>query len=184
MESTTSHHALCETDKSFDSPFQLLFTPICFLVAIYASFVYAYALYPDLPPCLTLPRILYANLSALPASFSQRNWSPFVSSLPFLALLLGIIIGGGFNVFNQKYYFRRFKQNGNKPVPEARLPPMMLGSVIFAGGLFVFAWTSSPKVHWIAPCIGLAMIGIGFFCIFQAALNYLVDTFTKVGEST
>lgn len=96
-----------------------------------------------------------ANLSAFPIEFQQvRGWSPVVASLPFLALLVGILIAGGLNVLNNKYYFRKFKQNGNKPVPEARLPPMMIGSVVFAMGLFLFAWTSSPSVHWIAPVIG------------------------------
>jgi len=78
-----------------------------------------------------------------------------VASLPFLALLIGILIAGGLNILNNKYYFRKFKQNGNKPVPEARLPPMMVGSVVFVAGLFLFAWTSNPSIHWIAPVIGM-----------------------------
>lgn len=44
-------------------------------------------------------------------------------------------------------------------------------------------WTASPRFHWICPCIGLLMLGTGFFMIFQAALNYLVDTFTAYAAS-
>lgn len=54
-------------------------------------------------------------------------------------------------MFNNKYYFKKFKENGNKPVPEARLPPMMVGSVIFAMGLFEFAWTSRYVMSPIFP---------------------------------
>lgn len=84
---------------------------------------------------------------------------------------------------NSKYYLQRFQANGNRAVPEARLPPMMFGSVIFAGGLFIFAWTSSPTIHWIAPIIGCALTGLGFFTIFQAGINYLIDTFPRYGAS-
>jgi MFS family permease len=74
-------------------------------------------------------------------------------------------------------------QNGNKAVPEARLPPMMIGAVFFSAGLFIFGWTSSVNIFWFAPCIGLFCMGFGFFTIFQAALNYLIDTFQKYAAS-
>lgn len=84
---------------------------------------------------------------------------------------------------NNKFYIRAFEANGNKPVPEARLPPMMGGSFIFAAGMFMFGWTSPKEIHWIAPCISLTLMGIGFFTIFQSALNYLIDTFQKYSAS-
>jgi MFS transporter, DHA1 family, multidrug resistance protein len=40
-----------------------------------------------------------------------------------------------------------------------------------------------PRYPWIAPVIGLFIVGLGFFLIFQAALNYLVDTFQKYAAS-
>ncbi|KAK8207206.1 MFS multidrug transporter [Phyllosticta capitalensis] len=150
-------------------PFQLLFTPICFCVALYASFVYG---------------ILYAQLAAFPVVFEeQRGWNKVVGALPFLAILTGILIGAVANIFNQKYYFKKLSANNFKSVPEARLPPMMLGSVFLASGLFIFGWTASPRFHWIAPIIGCACVGLGFFCIFQSALNYLVDTFRQYAAS-
>jgi hypothetical protein len=84
---------------------------------------------------------------------------------------------------NNSFYIRASKRNNNKAVPEARLPPMMVGSVFFAGGLFIFGWTSPKHVFWLAPCIGLVCMGFGFFTIFQAALNYLIDTFQRYGAS-
>ena len=59
----------------------------------------------------------------------------------------------------------------------------MLGSVVFAGGMFLFGWTSSRDIPWIAPCIGAALMGFGFFTIFQSALNYLIDTFQRYAAS-
>lgn len=150
-------------------PFQMLFTPICFLVALYASFVYG---------------ILYANLGSFPVEFQEeRGWNPVVGALPFLALLVGILFGAAVNLTNQRYYMKRFEANKNRPVPEARLPPMMFGSVIFSAGLFIFAWTSDKSIHWMGPVMGAFSIGIGFFTIFQGALNYLIDTFQRYAAS-
>ena len=150
-------------------PFHMLLTPICFSVALYASFVYG---------------ILYGNLAAFPIEFEEkRGWNPFVGSLPFLGLLIGIVLAGITNILNQKFYHARFEAAGNKAVPEARLPPMMIGSVVFSAGLFIFAWTSDPSIPWIATVIGTVLIGFGFFTIFQSALNYLIDTFQKYSAS-
>jgi len=80
-------------------------------------------------------------------------------------------------LYNQRFYVAQLKANNNKPVPEARLRPMMIGSVVFVVGLFVFAWTSNPKIHWIGGCLAAALMGFGFFSIFQCSVNYLVDTF-------
>jgi hypothetical protein len=78
---------------------------------------------------------------------------------------------------------RRFISNGNKPVPEARLPPMMIGSLFFAGGLFIFGWTSAPDIFWLAPVIGLVMLGFSFLTIHQSIINYIIDVFQKYSAS-
>lgn len=52
----------------------------------------------------------------------------------------------------------------------------MAGSFIFSAGQFLTGWTAGKDFHWILPCIGLVLVGCGFFAIFQSALNYLVDS--------
>ncbi|KAF2015480.1 MSF membrane transporter [Aaosphaeria arxii CBS 175.79] len=150
-------------------PIQLLLTPICFLVALYASFCYG---------------ILYMQLGGVPIIFAQiRGWHPFVATLPFLSVFIGASIGAALNVYNQHLYNAHYHAAGDRAVPEKRLPPMMLGSVLFSAGQFLMGWTAAPNYHWILPCIGLVLLGTGFFTIFQAALNYLVDTFTLYAAS-
>jgi MFS transporter, DHA1 family, multidrug resistance protein len=147
-------------------PFQLLTTPICGAVCLYNSFCYG---------------ILYMNLGAVPIIFGEkRGWQPLPATLPFLALGVGAMIGAGINILNQ---FNYNKKGHGQVIPELRLIPMMGGSVTFAVGMFVLGWTADPKFPWIAPVIGVALVGIGFFTIFQAGLNYLVDTFQKYAAS-
>ncbi|PYI08794.1 MFS multidrug transporter [Aspergillus sclerotiicarbonarius CBS 121057] len=150
-------------------PIQLLKTPICFLFALHASFVYS---------------IVYLNIGAFPIIFRQtRGWSPVVASLPFLALIVGIIAGTMVNIWNQTFYLKKVKAAGNGSCPEARLPPMMAGAIVLTGGLFIMANTAEDRFPWIAPIIAAAMMGFGFFTIFQAALNYLVDNFPAYAAS-
>lgn len=156
-------------NKYLVRPFELLATPICFSVALYASFVYG---------------IVYLNLSSFPIEFQEeRGWNQVVGELPFLAVLVGVFVGAAANLFNQRFYAKRYKANNNRAVPEARLPPMMFGSVFFAAGMFIFGWTSGKNIHWIGPIIGCVCMGLGFFTIFQAALNYLIDTFPSASAS-
>jgi DHA1 family multidrug resistance protein-like MFS transporter len=150
-------------------PIQLLTTPICFLIALYASFCYG---------------ILYMQLGGIPIIFGDmRGWPAVSATLPFLGILFGAIIGCSINAYNQILYNKVYHAAGDRAVPEARLPPMMLGSVLFSVGQFIMGWTADPQYHWIAPVIGLVLLGTGFFTIFQAALNYLVDTFTQYAAS-
>ncbi|KUJ13463.1 MFS multidrug transporter [Mollisia scopiformis] len=155
--------------KYFVRPFQLLATPITACMAAYASFVYG---------------ILYLCFAAFPIEFEEeRGWNHLVGSLPFLATLLGCITGASANSMNTKYYISRVAANRGRPVPEARLPPMMFGAIVFPAGCFLFGQTSSKHVFWLCPCIGAYLIGLGFITIFQCALNYLIDTFQVYAAS-
>ena len=150
-------------------PVQMLLTPICFLVALHASFIFG---------------VFYATLAAFPILFEQtRGWDPVSGSLPFLALLIGILLGAIVVALNQRYYNRAYHAAQGVVMPEARLPSMMVGSVIFAGGLFLIGWTADPTLPWIWGFIGAGCVGFGFFTIFQGALNYLLDVFTRWGAS-
>ncbi|KAI0427175.1 MFS multidrug transporter-like protein [Xylaria sp. FL1042] len=168
-ESSPTFKDLCST--FLVRPFRLLLDPICLLLTIYASFVYA---------------ILYASIESFALEYGQiRGWGAVESQLPFLALLVGCFVAAAGNIYNNAvYYVRRLVANRYKPVPEARLPPMMIGSFTFAAGLFLFGWTSSKHVSNPTPSIvGVFLTGLGFTLIFQSSLQYLVDTFTRYSAS-
>ncbi|EFX01740.1 major facilitator superfamily transporter multidrug resistance [Grosmannia clavigera kw1407] len=150
-------------------PLQMLATPICLAVTVYSSFIYA---------------VFYASLASFPIIFQQtRGWDDLVGSLPFLAVLTGILAGAVVSWHNQRHYNWALAANSYMPVPEARLPPMKIASVVLAGGLFIIGWTSAPELPWIATVIGVAMMGFGYYTIFTSAINYLVDTFHRWGAS-
>ncbi|WBW70625.1 spermidine family transporter [Schizosaccharomyces osmophilus] len=150
-------------------PLAMLATPIVFFIALFASYVYG---------------LLYVILTTIPYTFNlSRNWKGTVGTLPMIAMFIGVIIGGILNMLWNKRYAKLLSRSRGGSLPEQRLPLMMMFGWFMPAGIFVFAWTSDPNIHWIAPFIGITMIGIGYFIIFQGCLNYLVDTFSKFAAS-
>lgn len=150
--------------KHLARPLRMLFTePMVTCIALYASFVYA---------------LLYMTLEVFPIVFyQQRHYSLVVSTLPFLGLFVGVLFAVMINLGNQPYYMRIVDRNGGKPVPEARLPPMLLGGLLFVTGLFWFGWTAEPQYSWVLPTVAAGFIGAGFNSIFQQCMNFLVDSY-------
>ena len=156
--------------KHLARPLRMLFTePMVTCIALYASFVYA---------------LLYLTLEVFPIVFMQnRGYGLVVSTLPFLALFVGVLFAVIVNLANQPRYIRIVDANKGQPVPEARLMPMVIGAFLFAIGLFWFGWTAAPQFHWILPVIAAAFIGAGFSIIFQQCINFLVDTYRLYAAS-
>ncbi|AQZ15846.1 hypothetical protein BZL39_J00110 [Zygosaccharomyces parabailii] len=153
----------------FMRPFEMLATPIVFFLALFASYVFG---------------ILYLIMTSVPLTFVMtRNWDGTVTTLPILSVLIGTFFGAAVNIWGGLRYKRVLCKNSGVPIPEERFPPMMFFGWFMPAGLFIFAWTSQSKFHWIAPCIGLSCVGVGYFVIFQGCLNYLVDAFTKYAAS-
>lgn len=154
-------------------PLELLFTePILFLIALYSAFVYG---------------LLYLLFEALPIEYEEvRGWNPVQSSLVFLAVLLGVVISAGFQIAYQPFYFKQLakaRENGQRNDPEARLPPMMLGAVFFATGLFWFGGGAGVGKSPVISIFGAGCIGAGFVLIFQNAITYIIDVFTAKAAS-
>jgi MFS family permease len=135
--------------KHFSRPLVMLTTePMVTVIAIYASFVFA---------------LLYMTLEVFPIAFQEKRQWPLVSStLPFIALFVGVLAAVGINLANQPRYARAVEKAGGMPVPEARLPPMAIGAFLFTIGLFWFGWTADPGIPWPSCVVAAGFIGAGF----------------------
>ncbi|KAK9460265.1 major facilitator superfamily domain-containing protein [Lipomyces oligophaga] len=145
-------------------PLQLLFLePIVFLISIYMSVIYG---------------LLYMFFFAFPVVFQEgkgfRNGS---TGLMFIPIAVGVLTSTLVAPFvNQNYKYLVRKHNGNPPA-EVRLIPMMISCWFVPIGLFIFAWTSYPRLVWVGPCLAGFPCGLGFCLLYNAANNYLVDSY-------
>lgn len=151
--------------KNFTRPIRLLITePIILAVTLYMSLIYA---------------LLYTFLTAYPLVFQGvHHIKPGVAGLPFFGMVLGILIIAGYIIWSNKSYVKKLEANGGIPVPEWRLPPVIVGGVLFAAGLFWFGWTGYTKsIHWIVPTLSGLFTGIGLLAIFIQLFNYIIDSY-------
>ncbi|KAF9459570.1 MFS general substrate transporter [Collybia nuda] len=168
-----SIHDINESKKSFyqvmrvnlSRPFRFIVTePIVLLLAIYISIVYG---------------TLYALFSAFPIVFQEhRGFTPGQGGLAFLGVGFGITLGiGSQSIQNQIYWRVLDKSSTGRAPPEARLHTAIMGGVFVPVGLFWFAWTSTPPIHWIVPILAGVPFGAGVAQILQSLTTYLMDTY-------
>ncbi|KAF2135256.1 uncharacterized protein K452DRAFT_40791 [Aplosporella prunicola CBS 121167] len=155
----------------FTRPLRMLLTePIVLLVSLYMSFIYG---------------LVYCLLEAYPYVFEEvYGMSPGVGGLPFIGLIIGILLSLVFILSQHGDYVKKLAANDNVPVPEWRLPPVIVGAFVFTAGLFWFAWTAyTPIIHWMAPTASGVLVGFGLLCIYLPCFNYLVDSYLHLAAS-
>lgn len=141
----------------------LLTEPMVTCICVYLSFVYG---------------LIFLMIEAYPIIFREmRGYAAVPSTLPYLGIFVGVLAAMGINILNNPRYIRAVQRNKGRSVPEARLPPMIIGGVLLSGGLFWFGWTAAPRYSWALPTVGGGLIGAGFNIVFQQGLNFLVDTY-------
>lgn len=146
-------------------PVQMIYRePILIVLTIYISLVYG---------------ILYLVFFALPYSFeSDRGWAFGIGSLPFIAIFVGVIIACVYMAWETTSIFQsKLDRAKGKLIPEERLPPMIIGSILLVVGMFMFAWTSFPHINYWPQVISGAFIGAGIIMIFMPAIVYLLDVY-------
>ena len=175
-------------EKNLSRPLRMLFTePIVLALSIYMAFVYG---------------LLYLMLTLYPIIFQRiHGMNPGVGGLPFFGMILGELFAGLYMLLIQPSYNRKLAANNNMPIPEWRMPPVIIGGSVFAVGQFWLGWyvldthgsrfdpeilanDSSfcrsgykSSIHWIAPTLSGLFTGFGILSIFLQCLNYLIDAY-------
>jgi len=116
------------------------------------------------------------------------GWPAYSTGYIQGAVVVGVICGYFvWLVIQKRLYFDSAKHNSEKPgtpIPEARLYTAIPGSFIgMAGGMFLYAWTSYPSIPWIAPAIGLALVGCGANLAVIALGEYITDAYSMYAGS-
>ncbi|KAI9927578.1 hypothetical protein MW887_003197 [Aspergillus wentii] len=158
---------------SLTRPWIFLFRePIVLLTSLYVSIVYG---------------TLYMFFAGFPIVFQYtRGWSQGIAGLPFVGVAIGVCLATLAAGVDNKHYVRlcaEAEAGGGTVEPEARLSTAMVGSFVIPTGLFLFAWTTYPSVHWIVPIIGAVIFSCGLVMVFISLMSYLVDSYTVYAAS-
>ncbi|CAI7625222.1 unnamed protein product [Penicillium glandicola] len=152
-------------------PFQLVVQdPVILLLALYQAIVFG---------------TLYLTFAAFPILYGPtRGWSPGMSGLSFLGLIVGTLCSVVFQLWENRQYVRLVERmDPEQAPPEARLPGCCIGSVSLVVGLFWFTLTSTPDIHWAWSISSGVPFEFGVVLITIGSTNYLVDPYTVFAAS-
>ncbi|EED15797.1 conserved hypothetical protein [Talaromyces stipitatus ATCC 10500] len=139
-------------------PIKMLYSePIVIAWSLYIGFTFA---------------VLYSFFAAFPYVYATvYGFDIQQIGLTFIPVAIGTVLGSiTFIWIDQTIYQKRNAQwtaqggTGRLP-PEQRLYASMIGGCGLPIGLFWFAWTARPDIHWISPMIATVVIGWGNMCI-------------------
>lgn len=152
-------------------PVQLFFTePIIFMVSTISAIAFA---------------MVYLFTEALPPIYQSMGFSSESSTLPFLAIVIGLISG----LLTRIQDHRRMtyaEEQGIVLEPEHKLIGFSIGAPMLAGGLWWFAWTIPPLINhvpWIVSTISLVFIGYALNEFDTVLGGYLADSYLSFSAS-
>ncbi|KAH7013102.1 major facilitator superfamily domain-containing protein [Ilyonectria destructans] len=146
-----------------------LLDPSVLFTSLYCSLVYG---------------IFYSFFEVFPLVYMDMygmNWGEM--GLIFLSVLVAVIVAGVPYLTFIHIVVNRATRQGRQLLPEVRLIPAVVASFFMPVGLFLFAWTARPNVHWIVPTVGV-MLASGSFCIIiQSIFVYLSLAYPQYAAS-
>ncbi|KAG2743990.1 MFS general substrate transporter [Suillus brevipes Sb2] len=124
--------------------------------------------------------VVFALVESISAEF-QAVYGFNVQSTGFMfsTLIFGSFIGYFANIYQEKLYQKHFLRKRQ----EARLYLPCVAALLVPIGIFIYAWTARPEVHWIAPAIGLTIFMSGGFVIYMVVFLYLADCYGTYASS-
>ena len=128
--------------------------------------------------------IYYSFFEVFPLVYPvMYHMSVGIVGVVFLCVLVACAIGVA--IYCSYLYFYLIPdilKNGLR-AQEHRLVPALFGSFGPPIGLFLFAWTSNPSIHWIAPTIGITIYGASVFVVMQCIFVYVPMSYPKYAAS-
>ncbi|KAI6000846.1 major facilitator superfamily domain-containing protein [Pisolithus albus] len=155
----------------------LRYEPIMIWTTLYHSFVFG---------------LLFLLLEAYPLIYHtyysmSREQADLVFIAPFIGNVLGVLIYFGY--YKPQYEARQriiqMESAGKSEIePEARLPGVLLSSLLVPIGLFWLTFSARPDVHCIFPIVSGVPIGMGMTLLQLSLFNYYIDLYPSMSAST
>ncbi|CAJ2510673.1 Uu.00g062980.m01.CDS01 [Anthostomella pinea] len=151
-------------------PFQLLTRePMCLMLCLFSAILLG---------------VIYLFFGAFALVFGNNyGFNLWQTGLSFLGIFTGMLACSASDPLWRRFYRRLVEKNDGIPEPEFRLPPAIAGALFVPVGLFWFAWTTLPSVHWIVPIIGSGIFGCGTLLVFTGIFTFLVDAYPQYAAS-
>ncbi|PWN95356.1 MFS general substrate transporter [Tilletiopsis washingtonensis] len=151
--------------KGMVVPFVLLFRePLLQILVLYVGVLFA---------------VFYLQKTTIPAVYGTvYKEKPGIASLHYLAIGLGLMIGGVIGGRRTDMEFRRLTvKNMGNAVPEFKLSIMRVFSFFPPVGLMLYSWSADQALPWAVSDLGLFIYAIGMSASVISAQAYLVECY-------
>lgn len=150
--------------------------PIVSSTTIFHSFVYG---------------LLFLLLEAYPHIYNShysmsREQSGLVFVAPFIGNVLGVLIYFGYlkSQYEARQRMIQLESSGKLDIePEARLPGVILASLLIPIGLFWLTFSADPQVHYFLPVLSGVPVGMGMTLLQLSLFNYYIDLYPTKSAS-
>ncbi|OCF33374.1 multidrug transporter [Kwoniella heveanensis CBS 569] len=128
--------------------------------------------------------LIFTFLEAFSPVYKQWNFTTEQMALAFVPIAIGYFIAYALYIPPLHRQRVMLRKDPDTP-PEIRLYPLLWLAPLECIGLFGFAWTSlgPPHVHWIAPMIFSALVGIANFAIYMSTIDYMIAAYGPYSAS-
>lgn len=154
---STTTSGLAKFNSTGRAVLMLVYSPIILALAVWMGLIYAYFF------------LLIATLT--PVFQENYHFTDSTVGLSYLGLAVGFELGQVlFAWVSDKLVKQLAKKTASGEMkPEYRLLPSIVGGITTPVALFWYGWSVQARVHWMAPIIGSAFLGIGNSLIFVSS---------------
>ncbi|KAK9450080.1 major facilitator superfamily domain-containing protein [Limtongia smithiae] len=148
----------------------MLTSPVVMLMSLYMTIAYAY---------------LYVFFTTLTdVLINDYGWTIELSGLGYISVGVGtltsvLVVGGT----NDKLVLYLARRNGGVRVPEMRLGPLTVGSILIPASLFWYGWGVQRHIHWFPLILSLAPMGAGLLASLIPIQAYLIELYGPFGAA-
>lgn len=165
-EIKTPRISLKEAGKIWARPFEMFFRePIVLCLSILSGFSDA---------------LIFTFLESFPYVYKQWDFGILAQAWAFIPINAAYFIAyfSYWPWFKRDQAIRRRDGDDSLP-PERRLKWLLWLAPLEPIGLIGFAWCSlgPPRVHWIAPMIFSALVGIANYAIYLSSVDYMIAAY-------
>ena len=128
--------------------------------------------------------IYYSFFEVFPLVYTgYYHFSLGIIGVVFTCVLVACILGVLTYAAYLHYYLIPDIMKRGLRAQEHRLVPAIFASFGPPIGLFLFAWTANPTIHWIAPTIGITIYGATVFIVMQCIFVYVPLSYPQYAAS-
>ncbi|KAJ8124278.1 hypothetical protein O1611_g9363 [Lasiodiplodia mahajangana] len=129
--------------------------------------------------------LIFMQIQSFRLVFKLWNFSIIQTGLAFIPIGLAYVLAYllFIPVIRRNRQLREQNPGCEHAQFESRLWWLLYTAPCLPIGLLIFAWTSTPSVHWIAPMIGCVFIGVANYTIYMATIDYMVAAYGPYSAS-